>query len=357
MKRTKENICTRFRLYLLRLSIASISLSAFAGCDQEARLAEIIRKDDVSALRPLLEQHPEILNATNRYGSTLLLGAGSIQMVKFLVANGANVKAKDRTGTTALHLAALRGQTEVVNLLLQKGSDVNATESDGSTPLHYAAWNISLEWSSSRPKDQVIESLLAAGADINARTLSGSTPLHVAVRSGCSNEVRVLLDRGATVNCQDVSGQTPLHAVATAPGHPHVEQITRLLLNRGANVQAKEEKNSWTPLHFAAANGNIVVLRALLEKGAEPNAQDNYGWTPLHRGVCHGEVVRLLLENGADIGATTKHGYTVWTLVTKPHLSEDRSEIVKILREHRKAEPNAAPLPRDPPTGHSEGER
>jgi ankyrin repeat protein len=264
-------------------------------------------------------------------------------MIEFLAAKGADVRARSRYGTTALHYAAGRGQLSVVHLLLQKGADVNATETNGSTPLHNAAsnllWRVGEGVVGNPPayqgKDQLIEALLAAGADINAKTTSGETPLHVAAAFGGIDEVRVLLAKGAAVNSQNDDGQTPLHAAAVAIGNPHAEQITRLIIDYGGNMEATDTKNSWAPMHYAAENGNLVVLGVLLRAGANPNARDAHGWTPLHRGAYHADVVRLLLENGADIDAVTKHGQTIWTLA--------RPEIISILREYEKAEPDIPP--------------
>jgi ankyrin repeat protein len=305
------------------------------------RVAEALRRNDVPGLRALLEHHPEILHATSRYGSTLLLDAGSSEMIEFLVAQGADVRARSSFGTTALHGAALRGQLDVIHLLLQKGADVNATEMNGSTPLHNAAWNgtwrVGEDVMGGPPpyqgKGKVIEALLAAGADIDARTTSGETPLHVAVTSGGIEEVRALLAKGAQVTCRDNDGRTALHALAATPGNPHAEQIARLIIDYGADMEAKDTENSWSPLYYAAENDNLPALRVLLEAGANPNTRDAYGCTPLHRGAYHADVVRLLLENGADIDAATKDGQTIWTLACP--------EVASILPEYKKAEPKA----------------
>ena len=111
----------RFRTCLLLPPVGVIVLTIFVGCDQEARVADAVHKNDVPSLWLLLEHHPELLNAINKHGSTLLLDARSAQMAEFLVAKGANVNAKSRSGRTALHVAALRGQSKIVELLLQNG--------------------------------------------------------------------------------------------------------------------------------------------------------------------------------------------------------------------------------------------
>jgi len=72
-------------------------------------------------------------------------------------------------------------------------------------------------------------------------------------------------------------------------------------LEKGANPNAKDD-NGWTPLYRAAHKGHVDVVRVLLERGANPNAKNNIGGTPLHIAAYFGhvEIVKLMLERGAD---------------------------------------------------------
>ena len=141
------------------------------------------------------------------------------------------------------------------------------------------------------------------------------TPLHFAAQNGHLEVVRLLLERGANVNAQNTDElwwrerRTPLHFAAQ---NGHLD-VVRLLLERGANVNAETSGVAgWTPLHFAAQNGHLEVVRVLLERGANVNAQTTLFWedadarrTPLHYATKNGhlEVVRLLLERGANVNA------------------------------------------------------
>jgi ankyrin repeat protein len=73
-----------------------------------------------------------------------------------------------------------------------------------------------------------------------------------------------------------------------------------------------KDKDNWTPLHWAAHKGHVDVIRLLLEKGANVNAQDKDRWTPLHWPAVRRDVdvVRLLLEKGANVNAQEKDGWT-----------------------------------------------
>jgi ankyrin repeat protein len=130
--------------------------------------------------------------------------------------------------------------------------------------------------------------LLDKGANPNiTQGRSDGWTLHFATKSGYVGVMRLLLDNGATVNAQTtVTGITPLHMAAPALGHYSGPDVARLLLENGANVHAQDE-DGCTPLHGAAGSGHIEVVRLLVEKGANVNA----------------EVVRLLVEKGANVNA------------------------------------------------------
>jgi ankyrin repeat protein len=93
-----------------------------------------------------------------------------------------------------------------------------------------------------------------------------------------------------------------------------VEKVKKLL-KEGADVNAKD-RFGFTPLHYTALNGHFEVVKLLIERGADVNAKTNGGWTPLRFAAIYGhfEVVKLLIERGADVNAKDKDGGLPYTV-------------------------------------------
>jgi serine/threonine protein kinase len=110
-----------------------------------------------------------------------------------------------------------------------------------------------------------------------------------------------------------------------------VEKVKKLL-KEGADVNAKDEFG-WTPLHKAAILGHIEVVKLLIKEGADVNAKNEFGWTPLHGAAESGhiEVVKLLLEHGADPNIKNNGGKTAIDLA----LERGYSDIVKLIEEFK----------------------
>jgi ankyrin repeat protein len=144
-----------------------------------------------------------------------------------------------------------------------------------------------------------VERLLSVGADVNAQGDHGEMPLHWA----CSVQVcQALREHGADIEAKDIiNGWTPLH-IACFMGHLAV--INELLspndsngaTNRGANIEAKGILGG-TPLFNASWKGHLAVVKVLVAVGADVRAADNFGGLPIHNAVReeHSEVVRFLL--------------------------------------------------------------
>jgi hypothetical protein len=149
-------------------------------------------------------------------------------------------------GDTALHIAAAVYQTEIVRTLIAAGADLRARNRRGAEPLHYAAVGSPGSPSWNPPAQAAtVACLIAAGADPNAVDRSGVMPLHRAVRTRCAGAVAALLEGGADVLARNSSGSTPLllatlntgRSGSGSPGAKQQQQeIVQLLNQRGAKI-------------------------------------------------------------------------------------------------------------------------
>ena len=102
------------------------------------------------------------------------------------------------------------------------------------------------------------------------------------------------------------------------------------LIERGADVDAKDN-NGWTPLHWASDSNHIEIAKLLIDRGADVDAKDNWGWTPLHRACGNNalELAKLLIERGADVEAKDNVG---WTPLRKARSEEMRDLLKKYMK-------------------------
>ena len=180
--------------------------------------------------------------------------AGALGLV--LALTGMTISNPDPTSVAD---AAMQGDREQVVRLIQEGGDVNEAQGDGMTALHWAAMN---------GDTGLADVLLLAGANTEATTRLGSyRPLHLAAKGGHSATVRVLLDGGADWEAPTATGSaTALHLAAGSGAYEAVEA----LLERGADPNVREGEWGQTALIFAAALDRTKAVRTLLEHGADP---------------------------------------------------------------------------------------
>ena len=260
-------------------------------------------------------------------GQTLLMHAaraGHAEVVRLLLGQGATVDAaEDALGETALMWAAAEDHADVVQTLAAAGAAVGARSremafsrqrfGDGRsarfTVLPRGGWT-ALMYAARQNAPAAVSALAAAGADLNATDPDGTTALTLAVINAHYDLAALLLDLGANPNVADTTGMTPLyaavdmHTVDETPGRPApvasgvlaVPDLIARLLARGADPNARLKTpllervhnnpdatlgEGATPLMRAARKGDLPLMRAVLDGGADPGARSARGATPL----------------------------------------------------------------------------
>ena len=120
-----------------------------------------------------------------------------------------------------------------------------------------------------------VKSLLREGTDVHAIDEEGHTALMFAAFNGHTDIVKVLLDLGASVTAIDYAGRTALMFASTGP----FPQTVELLLKKKSEPNAIDKEEHFTPLMHAAAEGHLEVVKVLMENGADPKLTDVDGDT------------------------------------------------------------------------------
>jgi uncharacterized protein len=215
--------------------------------------------------------------------------------------------------SATLAAAARTDNQEQLRLLLKAGAEINAAEPDGTTALLWAVYNSSTE---------LVQLLLKAGADPNIANSLDISPLLQASRAGNAAMIKALLASGAKLDLTHGNTEPALMAAARAGS----VDSAKVLLVAGADPNGTEPLEQQTALMWAVAEGHLDLARALLKAGANPNLQARVstltkrknadfpsgGFAPLHWAARNGDeaMISLLIENGANLNARNGDGST-----------------------------------------------
>lgn len=192
--------------------------------------------------------------------------AGAAKATELLIAAGSPLNSQNYSGETALHQAAKNNNSPIVRLLTGKAAQTEIQDSRGFTPLAAAAAAGAYDSASD---------LLKAGALIDTRDNSGSTPLYQAVSSEHIALVRLLLVNNADIHALNARGLSPFRLSLMKNSQIAAEFYTKTLIN-------KPDSNGDCVLHIIVNGGmNQDFLNAALKNGANPNARNAKGDTPL----------------------------------------------------------------------------
>lgn len=200
-------------------------------------------------------------HAETRRDQMLIAAAekGDLPGVERLLAAGADVKARDGRGRTALLAATQGNHIAAARVLIAAGADVNAKDGIEDSPYLYAG---------AEGRTEILKMTLAAGADLASTNRYGGTALIPAAHHGHPEAVRILLGTAIDKDHVNKLGWTALlEAVILGDGGPVHTEIVRLLVEAGANLNLAD-RDGVTPLQHARRRGFGAMARILEARGA-----------------------------------------------------------------------------------------
>ncbi len=265
-------------------------------------------------------------------GYTLLMLAsnkGSKDIVELLLNNGADITLKNKNKQTALDIATQEGHPEIVALLKNPANikgEVKATESLAISETKKIDKNsLSPElFAKAKEKnhDAVIKAVLnnnydevkkaiENGGKVNFQTTFGFTPLIVATIEGNKKIIELLLQNGAFVNAYDAGGFCFMeYTDETLPING-----VKVFLEKKPDIGKAGLFPASSPIVCASTNGNLEIVKLLLEHGAKPFFRNEINDTALDAASWGGflDIVKLLHKNGAVVDGQIKEGYSPLT--------------------------------------------
>ena len=278
-------------------------------------LAYALLNVNVEICRLLLEHGASLRcrSDNNADGSSSVLPVavltGKVELVQLILDHGADINEVyhfDNLHLTALNSAVAESFRDIANYLIQKNAKVNYPEDADDRPIHIAA---------SKGHVEIVQLLINAGADINVYTEEGCGPLHTACRF--PETALALLANGADVNHVSKLG-TPLMLASRWNCPETVKLFLQYKPKLEIMLQLKDDSyDGMTALVMAAFNGNTEIVRLLLEAGADINGCSQQNHCALHYAVHQSstEMLRTLLEYSPSLDLVDKNGNTALHLV------------------------------------------
>lgn len=338
-----------------------------------------------SPLASLLNSNVIEVDTKDHIGRTPLTWAivcGHVDLLNMLLQNGANPDSFDQFGHTPLFYAAACGQLEILQSLINAGADVNKPDQNGMTPLFDAAAGKSFQLMSFALEGNglaSVELLLAHGASAMQVDNFGRTPLFLAASSGQESVVKLLIEKGAHLQYAKSPGLGKMDPLAYAAMNGH-SVTTKLLFEAGTRLVSIHDgggassymklvnllRNSSTgheddfgdlkdqlgrlleiinpnirdsyqrlSIHFAALKGDGNLVNYVLANGADVNAKDSFGRTPIFYSIFGANVSTLLLlldYPGIDLKCTDIFGCTPFMQSYKRRYKGDQWKLYNLLK-------------------------
>ncbi|RWQ97089.1 ankyrin unc44 [Paecilomyces variotii] len=232
---------------------------------------------------------------------------GHYDICKLLLENDVAIEVESSDAARRpMHQAAQCGHLRIVELLLSYGAAPDPTDNSGITPLWSAA---------QQGHAKIVRRLLEADARVDVTSYDGSRqPIHQAAQNGHLETVQVLLDFGAKATPEEDSfdDTTPSPFWLACGSTNGNTDIVKLFLHHGADVNFSVASSGKKPLHAAAYRGHVDITRLLIERGCNVDAKEDDGWTAL--------MLASQEEKSANVNAEEKDGATsLWIASQQGH--------------------------------------
>ena len=279
-------------------------------------------------VQTLLQAGSDLNAESSKYGTPLCLAATKARnnIITLLLNNRAKLHTPDGPVGSALHCAAISGDTSTVKLLVENGCDPNVTSAIW-LPRNVAPPHLAFNHGN----------IAAAHQSRSLKFYTLCQPLHLATRSNELMVVSYLLDQGAVIDGEEytsngpgtprVKGRTPL-AIAAECGF--IEILTSLL-DRGSDVNLKDHRNM-SALMLAARGGDYDCIQQLIQHKARIDEQEDNGETALMKAVQSTQIrcVKALITAGANLNIKNEAGQTAMHQAAKTTRSEIATTLLKV---------------------------
>lgn len=254
----------------------------------------------------------------------------SLDAYKYLEALGIQPNVVTKDGINPLHALAFKNKAlDIFNYFIEKGVDVNQANSKGDTPFSNAV---------SRNDFNSISHLIKGVSNINHANKSGVTPLMKAAQRNSLEVVDLLLKNGADPMLKDVEGNSLAYYVVQSYNTKKQEEFDKkvsLLKEKGVNF-TKQQADGETLWHLAIKKNDLSLLKKIAQLDVPLNTKNSEGNTALHLAAMkaqNADVLKFLLENGADKNIQTSFDETVFDLASENELLQKQNIQLDFLQE------------------------
>lgn len=292
--------------------------------DIQKAFHEAVSKNDVETARRMIAAGADVNAPYDEYANRSFLDAcyrGNLELVKMLVEAGANVNLPDVCGTVPLvrAIVSIHDTDEVIKYLIASGADVSGRDGSMSLPLHVAV---------SENDIKIAAQLLEVGANPDIEDDEGKNALFGAVENGNERMLLLLLNHGANVNHEADDGNTPL-SLSCIKGNVG---LCKLLIEHGAKCDGGDSILGNSILMDAILGGNPDCVKLILKQGVDVNVENDECDTALSMAIFYNmdlDIVEQILNAGADPNVVLSWGRTPLSLAVR---DEDYNVMELLLR-------------------------